>query len=115
VGLLLKRAADGVKILDAGAPGTVQHFSTHAIQQGTADGWITLSGNRVVLTGTGGALVYRLDRPPGIYCCHCEQGFPEGDVARGHVAETHPGVASPDGNNPAGYRYDHFFATTRLE
>lgn len=115
MGLFLQRRPEGLKILEASAPGSGQHFTPRFVDEGLADGWLTLSGTRLVLIGTGGALIYRLDRPPGIYCCHCDAAIDDSEAARTHVSGAHADVASPDASNPAGYRYDHFFATTRLE
>lgn len=80
-----------------------------------AQGWLTLHANQLVLQGDKGALVYRVDRPPGIYCCHCQAPMADGPEALAHVGRAHPGQPSPDASNPAGYRHDHFYAATRVE
>lgn len=105
----------GVRILRAGAVGRRQHFTPNLLEQGVAQGWLSLSQGRLVIHGADGALVYRLDRPPGLYCAHCDQALADPGTAQDHVATLHPAAPSPDPSNPAGYAQRHYFACTRVE
>ena len=92
-----------------------QHVSPNLIEQGVAQGWLSLAKGQLVIHGEAGAIVYRIDRPPGYYCCHCEAALDDGPSGADHVQTLHPTAKSPDPSNPAGYRRDHFFACTRVE
>jgi hypothetical protein len=114
--MLLKRLYDrsdpkspkvnGVKILRAGAR---QNFSPDLLQQGVAQGWISLPKGKVVLHAQGGVVTYVIKRGPGYYCCHCGKSVDDAITARAHLEVEHRGEASPDKQNPSGYcRLNHF-------
>lgn len=114
--MLLKRLYDdhgkicGVRVLRAGA---VQHFSPRIIEQGVAAGWLSMVDGLLTVNGHDGPVVYRIERTPGYYCCHCQAKLSDQTEARAHVTADHGGAASPDASNPAGYRRDNFFACVR--
>lgn len=54
----------GVKVLHAGP---VQHFSPDFLTGAAAEGWLSREGDRVILRGADGAVVYRILREPGRY------------------------------------------------
>jgi len=100
---------DHVKVLRAkeGA----QNFSTRFVQNGQADGLVSVSDGQITLH-TQPELTFDIVRVPGYYCCYCNQPMSDGAAARAHIAEEHDGE-SPDSNNPAGYRKDNFYACER--
>lgn len=117
--MLLKRLYDhsgeqprvsGIKVLRAGPR---QKFSTRFIEGGSAEGWLSMTQGKVILHGSGGDVVYRIERAPGYYCCHCERKLDDGPGGRVHVETAHAGKASPDPSNPSGFRRDNFFACVR--
>lgn len=101
---------DHVKVLRSGA---LQNFSTRFVEQGMADGLLTLSGDRLVLH-TKPELGYQVLRRPGYYCCHCNAPLDDAANAKAHLDKEHNGKASPDPGNPAGYRRDNFYACKRV-
>jgi hypothetical protein len=100
----------GVEILHAGP---VQHFSPALIEQGTAKGWLVVSGESLTITTAESVVRYRVVRRPGYYCCHCDRLLDDGSGATAHLAAAHAGVESPDPGNVAGYRRDNFYACRR--
>lgn len=54
----------GVRVLHAGA---VQHFSPDFLAGAEGEGWLSRDGDRIILHGDGGAVVYRVVRGPGRY------------------------------------------------
>lgn len=117
--MLLKRVYDlsgdrprvsGVKILRAGPR---QNLSPRFIEGGVAEGWLSMGKGKVVLHGEDGDVVYRMERIPGYYCCHCGRKLDDGPGGQVHVAAAHKGTKSPDPSNPAGYRRDNFYACVR--
>ena len=101
--------------------GPVQSFTPRFLQSGMEEGWISMSKGKITLDtakadGTPAPVVYKIDRAPGAYCCHCNQKLDGGnEIAQAHIEEKHPGIASPDESNPAGYRIDNFYACTKEE
>jgi len=111
---------DHVEVIHTGARAP-QNFSIGYVDQALAEGWMTIGKGRLVLHAEPEDLVYRIDRAPGHYCCHCGEPIPdggawviEGKLTKGqqHVAEQHPGLESPDPANSAGYlRLNHYACT----
>lgn len=82
-----------------------QNFSKGLIERAGTEGWAKIDGDRLILNVVPEPLVYAILRRPGCYCCHCGELLAAGgEVARQHIAEHHPDEASPDRENPAGYR-----------
>lgn len=54
----------GVQVLHAGP---AQHFSPDFLTGAAAEGWLIRDGDRIVIHGQDGAVVYRIVRPPGRY------------------------------------------------
>lgn len=81
----------------------VQRFSVEHVMVAVVDGYMTLSRGRLVIHHSGGDVVYRIRRVPGVWCCHCRKRQRDGASARKHVIDAHAGHASPDKNNPSGY------------
>jgi len=109
---VLPGAVRGVQVLRAGAR---QHFSPGIIEGGVAEGWLSMGKGKLVIQGEDGAIVYRIARTPGHYCCHCQKAVDDGSGGQAHVAAAHAGKVSPDPSNPAGYRRDNFYACVREE
>jgi hypothetical protein len=89
-----------------------QKFSAQTVEIGTREGWLRVRDGRIVLDVKPEALVYTIRRAPGRYCLHCGEKLlddEKGALARAHVAQEHPGLASPDPSNPAGYEALHAF------
>jgi hypothetical protein len=86
------------------------------VERAVVEGWMSLADGHIVLKverGEASPIVYRIVSPPGFYCCHCEKALDDGSAARAHVAAAHEGQASPDPDNPAGYRRDNFYRCER--
>lgn len=103
-------AVSGVKILRAGAR---QNFSTKIIEQGVAEGWLSLGQGKITIKAEGGDVSYTIERAPGYYCCHCNEKLDDGTAGAAHVSEEHKDAESPDPGNPAGYRRDSFYACAK--
>ena len=99
----------GIQLLHAGPR---QNFSARILERGVAEGWISMGEGKVVLR-TIPPTAYRILRTPGYYCCHCQKALDDGPAGQAHIAAAHPGKASPDASNPAGYRKDNFYACVR--
>jgi len=117
--MLLKRLYDskapdakviGVEVLRAGAR---QSFTPEFLEWGQRVGFLTIAAGKLTLAhgkaGAAGKLIYRILRGPGYYCCHCAAPQADGMAARVHLELAHKGAASPDPNNPAGYRRANAF------
>lgn len=122
--MLLKRVYDktdpanpkvnGVRVLRAGGD---KNFSPDLINDGLAQGWLSMSKGKLVLEGENAVITYAIRRAPGYYCCHCGEALvdagnfvaPGVTVGMKHVADTHSDTPSPDESNPAGYeKINHF-------
>jgi hypothetical protein len=112
-------AVRGVKVLSARAG--VHHFTQNFIDGGVREGWLSLGGGKLTVTpAEGDPVVYRIVRTPGHYCCHCDAPLSDAGQLRGgktlgtlHVEEKHGGAASPDPNNPAGYRRENHYTCVK--
>ena len=118
--MLLKREltsgrVTGIRLLRAGRIGTRQHFTPRLIHRGLTEGWLEIQRSRLILQATGGAVIYQILREPGYYCCHCQDGQPDAVGARQHVEAKHGGHASPDRQNPSGYRLALYYDCRRVE
>jgi hypothetical protein len=100
----------GIRILRAGPR---QHFSQKIIDQGIFEGWLSMGQGRITLISEGGVVIYRIDRAPGYYCCHCQQKLDDGPTGQAHVETTHKKKKSTDPSNPCGYRKDNFYACVK--
>jgi hypothetical protein len=96
---------DHIKVIRANKH---QRFSTGFVNGATAEGWLSLDDEKIVLH-TEPELTYKVERTPGYYCCHCGSAMPGGPEAKEHVKAEHAKKKSPDHENPAGYmRIDYF-------
>lgn len=91
-----------VKILRLGER---QKFTIDGIAKGVMAGYMTMARGRIVIHAANGDVVFRIRRTPGLWCCHCGGALNDQVQARRHVIDSHPGLASPDRNNPAGYEH----------
>lgn len=98
-----------------------QNFSSGLVAAGVSDGWITISGDQLVMKAYPEDLVYTVKRAPGYYCVHDGARMPISELALAEFAnggksklaareaaaylEAHgyAGVKSTDPRNPAGY------------
>lgn len=99
-----------VEILDAPAQ---QKLTQDFLDKGLVRGYISMGNGRITIEAKPEKVVYRIIRTPGLYCCHCGRELErsqKSEVAKAHIASEHSGVASPDKENPAGYRDDMFYA-----
>jgi hypothetical protein len=114
-GKLLRARGDyivtGVHLRHAGP---AQKFSQEQLDEGLRVGYVVMDASTIEVRGVNATARYRVLRAPGFYCCHCGEKL-EGDprsvedcrknaARKAHVAASHPGVPSPDPQNPAGYR-----------
>jgi len=98
-----------VEMLNAPAK---QNFSIGFMEQSLKDKVLAMSGDRVIFNSRP-PVIYKILRRPGRYCCHCGQKLEDDDIgslARIHLLAMHTDKASPDRENPSGYRRDSFFA-----
>jgi hypothetical protein len=97
--------------LDIERSGDVMHFSQGLLDRCIADGTLSISNGKLTFKTADGIpdLVYTIISPPGMFCCHCGESMSDGSAARRHIINSHAGKASPDMNNPSGYRQDNFF------
>jgi hypothetical protein len=100
----------GVEFLRVGQR---QRFSPRALVGMAAEGYLTRTPSGLIEVrgagkDAGRTVTYRVVREPGVYCSFCELPLGSGEDARAHIASEHPGQASPDPSNPAGYRQDNF-------
>lgn len=114
---IMPGAVKGVKVMriDKG----VHHFTETFINAGLVEGWLSMGGGKLTMTADDGEKVsYRIIRTPGIYCCHCDLklgGHRDGNGPDNKNAQTYlehvatHKKASPDPNNPSGYRDDNFY------
>ena len=108
---VLPKAVRTVQIKSVGALSGRQVFSTKFVDKAVEEGWMTVTGEKIVITGEDRVLVYSITRFPGRYCSHCDMQLPDepvdrpdqGAMARRHVAENHAGKKSPDKESPSGY------------
>lgn len=90
-----------------------QTFSERLVRAGVAEGFMTLGKGKLILHTVEDQpdLEYSIRRTPGWYCCHCGQALESANaefapgVSYGtqHVVTQHPGIKSPDSENPSGY------------
>jgi len=93
----------GVRILNLGAGNSV-HFTPDRVAKAIAEGWMVMTGKKLVLNAENGKIMYSIVRTPGYYCCHCKKPLSDGGlVAQMHVTEEHDNGLSPDPSNPSGY------------
>jgi len=85
-----------------------QNFSNRLIDRGRLEGWITLTDDSITIRGRP-PIKYHIQRDPGRYCCHCSLQGRTSKELQAHVAQAHPGVASPDPENPSGYEVSHSY------
>jgi len=90
----------------------VQQFSPRFIARGSSEGWLVMGHGKITI---GDGTSYKIVREPGLYCCHCQVALDTADAAQRHVARAHHGIASPDAQNPSGYRRDNFYTGARVE
>lgn len=81
-----------------------QTFSTQMVDQGMAEGWISVVKGELVLHAKPEDLHYAILNGPGFYCCHDGSKHATGKDAQNYTAKKFAGKPSPDANNPAGYR-----------
>ncbi len=107
----------GITMLRAGP---VQRFTQHFINGALKEGWLSMGDGRIMLASDP-PLTYQIVRVPGSYCCHCDEAVPGGasltaaEKSLQHVSQAHPGAASPDPTNPAGYRTENCYTVVLEE
>lgn len=112
----------GIKVLRAGER---QHFSPRLVEGGVAEGWLSMAEGKIVIHGEDGRVVYRIERTPGFYCCHCGRKLDDSPGAKTHVEKTH-GQLGPDGSvvsmppspnpeNPSGYERINYYDCVKDE
>lgn len=76
-----------------------QNFRERDIHQGLADGFMAISGDRLLIKAEPESLQYRILRKPGRYCNHCRLFLrDDGDLGaemRTHVAKEHKDQDAP--------------------
>lgn len=88
----------------------VQNFSPRVLAKAEGEGWLTKTPTHVELKTADGIVKLKINRTPGLYCCHCNKPQDDSGAAALHVKYVHEGVTSPDPANPSGYRRDNYYA-----
>lgn len=102
-GVVVRRADKGVQTL-----------TKRFVDTGLLEGWLSMGQGRIVIQNLEGEdLIYEIVRTPGLYCCHCHEPQGSWREARKHVAAAHAGSASPDPQNPSGYRQENGYVCVR--
>lgn len=111
------------------AKGRRHHFIQKTVDKYVSRGLMTQSDTALILHTIDGDMVFNIDHPPTRVCLTCGEhltnedtakggeAIPQGDprlgaAARKHMAEKHPGVASPDPQHPSGYKYKKYYGVT---
>lgn len=113
-------AALGVQLKHTGI-NPAQNFSVDLVMQAVSSGWMSISGDTLILHAAPEDLHYAIVRRPGYYCCHDGKRIPISELAM-QEALTQPqaklaaaearaylalhgfaGVPSPDAQHPSGY------------
>lgn len=99
-----------------------QNFHLHQIETYQKQGVVEIGKDAITLKCLNGDFKFAINQEPGIYCLLDDKKWPldgedvpqkmRGQVARDHIAAKHKGKASPDPENPAGYRVQRYYATT---
>ncbi len=99
-----------IEVLNVGAE---QKLSINFIDTGIEEGWLSLADGKITIkTGPDDEdLVFKVERRPGKYSCYTGERLGSEKAAREHVAQFED--ASPDPNNPSGWRDDRFYACVR--
>jgi hypothetical protein len=58
-----------------------QNFSTRLVDAGVAQGWVSVSGDRLLMKTDAAPLAYTVKRPPGYYCKSTDAPIPVSDAA----------------------------------
>jgi len=121
---LYKKHDDGSLILEKGEPvvDTIkvkrlskrQNFTQKFIDNAVREGYATLSKGKVILHTQDGDLEFKILRSPGYFCCHDNKSLGGEKECRKYVKDNFNDIASPDKNNPSGYRKDNFHACELL-
>lgn len=85
-----------------------ESLATSFVDRTILEGWGSLDRGKLILH-TKPKLVYKIVRGPGRYCCHCWAPLGNEDEARSHLAAAHPGLESPDPNNPSGWCVNDYY------
>lgn len=85
--------------------------SPSVLEQGFAEGYFSLKDGELTIKTAEGEpdVVYKVVTPPGWYCCHCGKRIGDSKEGAEHVKLEHPGLPSPDDNNPSGWRRDNHY------
>lgn len=86
--------------------------STRIIEQGSAQGWLTLGKGYVTLHTPEGDVRFRIVRGPGRRCVHCGMELGSEREAKAHVAAEHADAAAHP-EHPAGYEHTRFYDCVR--
>lgn len=113
-GVVLQALPGAVTAVRIQHAGPVQKFTPALLDGGKAEGWLSMDGSTVTLHSEDGPVLYVIDRPPGTYCCFCNQPCRSSPDAQVHVEREHT-LPSPDPQNPHGYRRDNFYLCTKKE
>jgi hypothetical protein len=86
--------------------------SPAVIEQGVADGYFSLGGGKLTIKTADGQpdVVYKIVTPPGHYCCFDNKKLNDSREGAEYVKANFAGQASPDANNPSGWRRDNHYS-----
>lgn len=97
----------GVEIKSGPAVGDRQVFSTHCVENGIAEGWLSMIRGSIVVHSDKEDQTFHITRGPGHYCSHCDERL-GGDVeAQMHVMREH---AARDFKAPKSHSFNAFQA-----
>lgn len=102
-----------------GDPPERHHFPVDMVTKAVGEGWISLNQGRLTIHTLDGDVIYRIDRTPGAYCCHCGQRIGDGPAATSREADrrrTHTDECCDGADHPAewpgGYEVINYFDCT---
>ena len=87
-----------------------QNFTQRFIDRAIQEGFASLVKGELVIHARPDELIYKILRMPGYFCCHDNAPLGSEKEAVEYLDANFDGAASPDANNPAGYRKDNFLA-----
>ena len=89
--------------------GERQHINQRFIDNGVAQGWLTLGDGKLTFKTAADEddFVLEIARVPGFYSCFTGEKLGGEDAAKSHAAAQHG--ESPDPQHPAGYRRNNYY------
>ena len=109
--MLLKRVfvdnkLDHVKVIRSSKN---QNFTQAFIDEFLEDGILSMGKGKLTIDAKPQDLVYNILATPGFFVCFDNKKMPSPAECVKYIEENFKDLASPDTENPAGYRKDNFY------